>query len=77
MRVKVIIISIILFLFLIIILQNTQPVLLTILAWNITLPFIVMLFATLIIGLVSGMVLSSLAFRKKRKSIIKVETRKS
>jgi hypothetical protein len=34
-----------------------------------------MLFATLIIGLVSGMILSSLAFRKKRKSIIKVETK--
>ncbi|MEW6526028.1 MAG: LapA family protein [Spirochaetota bacterium] len=75
MHAKVISISIILLLFVIIILQNTQPVSLTILTWNITLPFIVMLFATLIIGLVSGMIVSSLAFRKKRKGTIKVDTK--
>ncbi|MGB4269554.1 MAG: LapA family protein [Spirochaetota bacterium] len=77
MSVKLIIITIILLLFVIIILQNTQPVSLNVLLWDITLPFIVMLFATLIIGLVSGMVLSSLAFSKKRKHLIKVETKKS
>ncbi len=76
MRVKVIIVSIILVFFMVIILQNTRPVSLSFLFWDITLPFIVMLLCTLIIGLVSGIVLSSFVSHKKTKSNIKSEPKK-
>lgn len=77
MQIKVVIVTIILILLLVIILQNTQPVALTLLAWNITLPFIIMLIVIFAIGFVSGMLFTSIKFRKKQKITTTMETHKS
>ncbi len=68
MQPKIIIISIILILFLLIILQNTQPVTLTLFVWDITLPLILMLSTAFIAGLILGMLWNSLSQRKKKNS---------
>ncbi len=65
MKVKVIIISVILILFLLIILQNTQPVTFTLFIWDITLPLILMLSTLFIAGLILGMLWNSFSQRKK------------
>ncbi len=77
MQIKVIIVTIILFLLLVIILQNTQPVALTLLVWNITLPFIIMLIVIFAIGFICGMLFTSIKFHKKQKTPTTMETHRS
>jgi len=68
MRVKLIFVVLILLFFLIIILQNTQPVTLSLLLWTITLPFIVMVISLFIVGFALGIIISSLLSHKKAKN---------
>ena len=68
MRVKLIFVVLILLFFLIIILQNTQPVTLSLLLWTITLPFIVMVISLFIVGFALGIIISSLLSHKEAKN---------
>ena len=67
MRVKLIFVVLILLFFLIIILQNAQTVTLSVLLWTVSLPFIVMVIVVFIIGVVTGMIISSLSYHRKTK----------
>jgi len=67
MRLKIIIILIIALLFLIIIVQNVQPVIFSLFHWEVTLPLIVMLFATFVLGIITGMVVGSISRHKNKK----------
>ncbi|MCX8122870.1 MAG: LapA family protein [Spirochaetes bacterium] len=70
MKVRQILTLFILLLFLIIILQNTQPVSFTVFVWDITLPLIVMLLTVFIAGLIIGTLFGTSG--KRRKNITKL-----
>lgn len=66
MKLQTVIILILVLLFLIILIQNTQVVALHLLFWKISMSQIVLIFLTLLVGLILGWVLAKLTGRTRR-----------
>lgn len=69
MRTKLIVISILFLLFAILAAQNTTTTELKILFWNLPVPLIVLIVVIFILGLVIGIIISSVYERRKKKEL--------
>ena len=67
MRIKAIILTVLILLFLIVLLQNTKSVTFQLLFWKISASLIVLLILMLVLGFLIGFILAKL-FRRKQKS---------
>ncbi|MDO8550790.1 MAG: lipopolysaccharide assembly protein LapA domain-containing protein [Ignavibacteria bacterium] len=70
MRVKLIFLMILIILFTIFVVQNTEPVDMTVFFWRIEqLPKIILLTVILVIGIISGILISAFINRKKKEKV--------
>ncbi len=68
MKAKQILLLIIAAIFLIIVLQNTEEILVTFFFWSVTLPKIVVLLISALIGFVAGILIFSMTTKRKLKA---------
>lgn len=70
MRAKLVVLMVIVILFTIFVLQNTNDIIIKLYLWEIRLPAVLFITITLLIGIIIGMIASSLVMRKSKTSQI-------